>query len=198
MKHIFFILGFLMILASSKNSTAQGTSQKQIRYPGSTDNKVVSPEKKKNKVRSLNVNSNELNSFVLSHKIQSEIKVTAVDIKAARDFNRSYKHITDPKWFRTEGGYLASFLSKGIFRKIAYDSNGTWLYNLLEYTEGNMSFETRDMVKSRYYDNEILMIHEYEFPNSRTVTLIRMRDRKFNIVTLKVCNGEMEFITPHE
>ena len=200
MNHLFFIIGFFLMIASSKNSTAQGTSETQFRYPGSVDknNKALLPEKKKNKTRVPNVNANELNSFILSHKIQSEIKVTAVNIKAARDFSRSYAHITDAKWFRTDGGYLVNFLSNGIFRKIVYDYDGRWLYNLLEYTEGKLAFEIRHLVKSRYYDHDILMIHEYEFPNNKTVYLLRMHDRQSNIVTLKVSNGEMDFLTPHE
>ena len=121
MRHLFFIIGFFMMIASSKNSSAQGTSETQFRYPGSSDknnnNKAVPPERKKTKTRLPNVNATELNSFILSHKIQSEIRVTAVNIKAARDFASSYPYITDPKWFRTDGGYLANFLSKGIFTK---------------------------------------------------------------------------------
>lgn len=187
-----------MMIVSSKNSAGQGTSERQFRYPSSGNTKEIPTEKKKNKTRFPNVNANELNSFILSHKIQSEIKVTAVNITAVRDFTRSYKHIPDPKWFQTESGYLASFLSKGIFSKIIYNYNGRWLYNLLEYTEAQMSFEIRDMVKSRYYDNDILLVHQYEFPNNKTVYLLRMQDRQSNIVTLKVCNGEMQFITPHE
>ena len=196
MTHIFLIVAFIMI-ASCNNTGAQ--SNKAFKHFSYTDYATAkSPDKKNHKARLSNINSNELNSFVQSHKIQSEIKVTAVNIKAVRDFIRSHVQVTDPKWFRTEGGYLASFLSKGIFRKIVYDHNGRWLYNLLEYTEDNLAFEVRHMVKSRYYDNDILLIHEYEFPNDKTVYLIRMQDRQSNIVTLKVCNGEMEFITPHE
>ena len=196
MTHIFLIVAFIMI-ASCNNTGAQSNKAfKHFSYTGYATAK--SPDKKNHKARLSNINSNELNSFVQSHKIQSEIKVTAVNIKAVRDFIRSHVQVTDPKWFRTEGGYLASFLSKGIFRKIVYDHNGRWLYNLLEYTEDNLAFEVRHMVKSRYYDNDILLIHEYEFPNDKTVYLIRMQDRQSNIVTLKVCNGEMEFITPHE
>ena len=188
-----------MMIASSKNAGAQWNNAVAFNQTPHTGNvKAIPPEKKKNKARLPNVNSNELNSFVLSHKIQSEVKVTAVNIEAVRDFTRSHKHVTDPKWFRTEGGYLANFLSKGIFRKIVYDNNGRWLYNLLEYTEACLPFEIRDRVKSRYYDDDILVIHEYEFPNNKTVYLLRMQDRQSNIVTLKVCNGEMEFITPHE
>ena len=196
MTHIFLIVAFIMI-ASCNNTGAQSNKAfSHFSYTGYATAK--SPDKKNHKARLSNINSNELNNFVQSHKIQSEIKVTAVNIKAVRDFIRSHVQVTDPKWFRTEGGYLASFLSKGIFRKIVYDHNGRWLYNLLEYTEDNLAFEVRHMVKSRYYDNDILLIHEYEFPNDKTVYLIRMQDRQSNIVTLKVCNGEMEFITPHE
>ena len=199
MKQIFLIVVVFMMIASSKNAGAQWNNSVAFNQPSSTDNvKAIPPEKKKNKTRLPNINSTELNSFILSHRIQSEIKATAVNIQAARDFTRSHKHVTDPKWFRTEGGYLANFLSKGIFRKIVYDNNGRWLYNLLEYTEACLPFEIRDRVKSRYYDDDILVIHEYEFPNNKTVYLLRMQDRQSNIVTLKVCNGEMEFITPHE
>ena len=202
MKRQFFIVALLAIIASN-DSTAQGTSERQFRYPNAAANndnnhKALPPDGKKNKVRLPNVNSKELNSFILSHKIQADIKATAVNIIAVRDFTRVHKHVTDPKWFKTEGGYLASFLSKEIFRKIVYDEKGNWLYNLLEYTEAQMSFEIRHMVKSRYYDNDILLIHQYEFPNNKTVYLLRMQDRRSNIVTLKLCNGEMEYITPHE
>ena len=156
MTHIFLIVAFIMI-ASCNNTGAQSNKAfKHFSYTGYATAK--SPDKKNHKARLSNINSNELNSFVQSHKIQSEIKVTAVNIKAVRDFIRSHVQVTDPKWFRTEGGYLASFLSKGIFRKIVYDHNGRWLYNLLEYTEDNLAFEVRHMVKSRYYDNDILLI----------------------------------------
>lgn len=186
------------MIASPKKSTGQGTSEGSFQYSTTDDIvKQVSPGKKKTKARILNINANELNSFILSHKIHSEVKVTTVNIKAVRDFIRSYKHIPDPKWFKTEGGYIASFPSKGIFRKIAYDEKGRWLYNLLEYTEAGLAFEIRDMVKSRYYDHDILVVHQYEF-EGKTIYLIRMQDRKSNIVTLKVFNGDMEVITPHE
>ena len=90
-----------------------------------------------------------------------------VNIKAVRDFFRSYKNIGNAKWFKTESGYVAHFLSKGIDTKVAYDVKGRWLYNLLEYTEGNLAFEIRHLVKSKYYDDDILIVHQYEFDNTK-------------------------------
>src|SRR5688572_4354882 len=53
-----------------------------------------------------------------------EIKVTEVNVRAMRDFTRSYKNITDAKWFKSESGYAVSFSSDGSNTKIVYDSRG--------------------------------------------------------------------------
>ena len=198
MKQIFFLVAFLMTITSSKYSIGQGTSEKTYGYSPSTGIKAVSQEKKNSKAKFPKINSNRSNSFVLSHNIQSEVKATMVNIQAVRDFTRRFADIQAPTWYKTEAGFIASFQSSGIFRKIAYDVQGRWLYDLLEYVEANMDFETRDLVKRKYYDYDIQIIHQYEFKDDKTVYLIRMQDRRSNLVTLKVYNGEMQFIAPHE
>lgn len=199
MKQILVIMACLMMIVSSKNSGAQDSNDIAINYPSTTGNfKAIPPDKKKFKSRAASVSSNVLNNFLRSNRILSETKITNVNINAVRDFSRSYKNVSDAKWFKTEGGYVANFLSKGIYTKIAYDHKGRWLYNLLEYTEANLAFEIRHIVKRKYYDDEILVIHQYEFDNNKTVYLIRMQDQHSNSISLKVFDGEVEDITPRE
>ena len=198
MRHQIFIVGFLAIITST-DSTAQGTSGKSFRYSDPAGSvKEISQSKKNSKARVPNLSASQFNSFLLSHKIQSEVKATTVNIQAVRDFTRRFAYIQNPTWYKTEAGFIVSFKSNEIFTKIAYDQQGRWLYNLLEYIEANMSFEIRNMIKRKYYDYDIQIIHQYEFKDDKTVYMIRMQDRQSNLVTLKVWNEEMELLTPHD
>ena len=170
MKHVFLIIASLVMISPSKNSRAQSTKDIVANHSDPTViTKTISPRKKKVKTNSATVNSNVLNSFINSNRILKELKITNVNINAVRDFTRSYKNVEDAKWFKTLDGYVASFLSNGTYTTIAYNYKGRWLYNLLEYTEANMAFEIRHIVKRRYYDADILIIHQYEFDNDKKV-----------------------------
>jgi hypothetical protein len=183
------------VISSSKNSRAQSNNVVVNNSTSPVKVKAIPYHKKRVAPMTKNVNVRMLKEFTLSNRISSEIKVTGVNIKAVRDFARSHKNISDAKWFKTEGGYLADFLSNGVYTKIVYDDKGSWLYTPLEYTEANLAYEIRHMVKRQYYDDEILVIHEYEFDNNRTVYIIRMQDKKSNIITIKICDEEIKDIT---
>ena len=195
MKPLFLIITFLIAIVSSKNSSAQTSSNVKFNLPSLINPKILSTDKKNSKPRFTNVKMSVLDNFARSSKILSETKVTKVNINAARHFLRAYKNIPDAQWFQTEGGSIANFHSKGIDTKIVYDDKGRWFYNLLSYTEANLTFEIRDLVMSKYYDNDILVVHEYQFKNDKTVYIIRMGSQQFKIVTLKVCDGEIADIT---
>ena len=199
MKQIFLIPAFLLMIASSKNSGGQSTADSPVkRSTYIVKPKAKSPNTKKSKAMLANVNAGALKDFIRSNRILSETKITSVNIKAVRHFSYSYKSISDAKWFKTEGGCLASFLSKGIYTKVVYDQQGWWLYNLLEYTEANLAFEIRHRVKSKYYDDDILVVHHYEFDSNKTVYIIRMQDKQSNIKTIKVGEDEIKDITERE
>ena len=186
-----------MLVTSSKNCEAQSNDIAYYQSTPSASLKAKYPNKKKFKANTPNVNAHVLNNFIRSTESVSEIKVTNVNINAVRDFVRSYKNISDPKWFKTEGGYIANFLSKGIDTKVVYDQKGTWFYNLHAYTEDKLAFDIRHIVKSKYYDHDILIVYQYEF-DKKTLYIIRIEDKQSNIRTLKVFDGEIEDITPRD
>ena len=199
MKQIFIIIAVLMMIASPENVGAQWNNDLELNHSKSTVKRnAKSPDKKKFSARAAGVDAHALKDFMNSNRILAEIKITHVNIKAVRHFIGSHKNISDAKWFETEGGYLASFISKRIFTKIVYDDKGRWMYNLLEYTEADLAFEIRDMVKRKYYDDDIFVVHQYEFDNNKTIYIIRMYDQQSSIRTIKVCDGEIEDITQLE
>ena len=198
MKKIFLAVGVFM-MASASTSVAQNTTDVAFHDASAASNfKANSVRTKKMKSRVEKGYGTILYKFERSNKILRETKVTSVHIDAVRDFTRSYKNITDAKWFKTEGGYIANFGLRGIDTKIAYDTKGKWFYNLLSYTEANLAPEIRHLVKSKYYDDDILVVHQYQFANDKTVYIIRTRDLQSNISTLKVCEDEIEDITERE
>lgn len=190
------MISFLMMIASSENSGAQSNHTAPfVTLDSSINSKPHSLRKIKAKKRVVSVNARVLKNFARSNKIISEVKATQVNIKAVRDFTKTHKSISGVKWYTTEGGFLANFDSKGTDTRIVYDQKGKWLYNLLSYPEACLAFEIRDMVKRKYYDDDILFIHEYVFENRMTIYLIRIVDQQSTIKTLKVCDGEIVGIT---
>lgn len=198
MKQILLAIGFFMMITSSKNSSAQNNNEVASNYPSSDVGYNTKPaEKKMIKNKVTTVNSKVRQDFILSHKNLVKTTVTSVNIKAVRDFARSHKNISDATWFKTDVGYIAFVPIDGILTKTVYNNKGRWMYNLLSYTEDKMIFDIRDLVKSKYYDNNIIVVYQYEFEN-KTIYIIRMRDKKSNIITIKVCDKAIEDITDRD
>ena len=138
MKQIFSTLAVIIMITSSKNSGAQNNNEVAFNNSTSIVNlPAKSPAKKTFETK-------------VTHVKVTYLKATQVNIKAVRHFIRSFKNITDARWFQTQDGYVANFLSKGIDTRIVYDDKGRWLYNLLVYTEDKLPFNIRDRVKSQY------------------------------------------------
>ena len=125
-----------------------------------------------------------------------ETKVAGVHVKATRNFNRLHKNTPDARWSVTEKGSSVSFSSNGTNTKILYDNKGRSLYTIISYTESHLDPQVIELVKSKYYDNTIIGVHQFEFEN-KTVYVIKMQDELSNPVTLKVCDGQVEDITSY-
>lgn len=123
-------------------------------------------------------------------KIYGAADASAINQKALKDFSKSFKNVVNPNWYKDgRGYYIANFLKGGIDTKVVYDAKGRWLYNLLTYTEDKLPFEIRDMVKTTYYDFDILVCHEYTIQGG-SVYVIKMQDEK-TLKTVKIIAGEM-------
>jgi hypothetical protein len=116
-----------------------------------------------------------------------------VKMKALRDFARSFKHVTNEKWYEVEDGFFAHFNDNGIETKVAYDKNGVWHCTIRILNETELPFNVRDIVKSKYYDFKILVTYEIKH-NSGTAYILKIEDSK-TLKILRVVDGEMEIIT---
>jgi hypothetical protein len=122
----------------------------------------------------------------------SEVFANDVNIKAMRHFNKQFSSVTTEKWYKISDGIVASFTDNEVETKVLYDLKGNLHCTLRTYSESNLPFAVRDLVKSKYYDYNILVVYELTYPDSLTY-ILKIEDGK-KIKTLKVTDGEMEVI----
>jgi hypothetical protein len=121
------------------------------------------------------------------------VDASAVNMKAVKDFSKSFKNVTNEKWYTAEDGFFANFNDNGIETKVAYDKKGIWHCTVRTLSEMQLPYDVRDVVKSKYYDSKILVGYEIKHSNS-TVYIVKTEDGK-SLKTLRVTDGEMEVIT---
>lgn len=124
-----------------------------------------------------------------------ETKVTKVNIKAARDFSRSFNDPADVKWYSSPDGFSASFDSEGVNTKVLYDKKGRRIYSIKSYTENKLDRKIRTRVRRNYFDDTIIGVHQFEFENNKTVYVIKMLGQNSQPKTLTLCDGLINDIT---
>src|SRR5436190_21052275 len=114
-----------------------------------------------------------------------------VNSKAARDFGKSYKHVSDENWYVAPDAFCASFTADDIKYRVDYDKKGHWLHTIRTYDENKLPRDIRHLVKSSYYDYDITFVQEIEKP-SKNFTYIVHLEGKTTLINLRVYDGEME------
>lgn len=118
-----------------------------------------------------------------------------INVKAKRDFVKGFHRITDETWFSIPGGCIANFLLDGIDYRITYNDKGKRQYNQLIYSEEDLPFRVRDMVKSQYYDFDIEFCSEYQIHDFSVYLLTLKNPKTMNTFKMIVADGEMEILS---
>jgi len=61
--------------------------------------------------------STDLFSLFSNKKYFLEMRINDVSIKAMRDFVKSFKDVQEEKWYKVSGGFVSSFMQKGVQTK---------------------------------------------------------------------------------
>jgi hypothetical protein len=85
-----------------------------------------------------------------------------VNIHAARDFNKEFKDAMDVIWVDGNAGPSVYFKLDGYSMRATYDKLGNREYSLKYYDESGMPKDLRQLVKSTYYDYQIVQVTEIE------------------------------------
>jgi len=159
----------------------------------------------------LNVGAQKADELMALHKVKKDEAIATItpetkedariiykiNIKAVRDFMKTYNTISNEKWEILEDGYLVSFTYDSKTKRIFYDKKGNFLYTIDDYRETKLPEDVRGAVKNIYRDYSITIIHEVNLDKkNRTPTyLIHLKnDSLFKRV--RFFEGEILELTP--
>ena len=113
-----------------------------------------------------------------SKTIVSTLHRGDVNSKAIRNFARFYKSISDEKWYEIPDALMATFTIKDIDYRDDYDKKGNWLHTMRTYDENKLPADIRHLVKSSYYDYNIMFVQEIENPGKPSLTLFTLKEKR--------------------
>jgi hypothetical protein len=129
------------------------------------------------------------NSFSKSNV--NTLRRSDVNSKAVRNFVRSYKNVSNEKWYKVQDGFIAMFILYDINYRVDYDKKGNWLHTMRTYDEDKLPPDVRHLVKSSYYDYNITFVQEIEIPREPFTYVVHL-EGKTKLIILRVSNGEMD------
>ncbi len=110
--------------------------------------------------------------------------------KAVRNFKKTFKNITDEKWYEMPDGYRVNFILNNIRCRLDYDKNGNWLHTIRYYDEKQLPVEVRRLVVSSYLDYTIRTVEEIEVPHNTIFYVIHL-EGETNWINIKVADNEI-------
>ena len=126
------------------------------------------------------------------------VRLNELNAKAVRHFTREYKNVPDPRWSKSDIGFVAYFINEDIKNWVFYTANGYNLGKVSHYEEEKLDRYIRHRVKSTYYDFTIRHVSEVKW-DDKLVYLISIEDRRstdtifFKMIRV-VDEGEMEIV----
>jgi len=137
-------------------------------------------------------NSSSLEYQVNATETKNSMNEPAISPRAIKDFMNTHKNVTGESWMKTKDGFSVRFNSDDVRTTIYYDKKGNWSGSLKIYGEEKLLREVRHVVKSTYYDYNIVYAQEIETTDSDGVpTYVVCVEDKTKIKMIRIRDGEM-------
>ena len=156
---------------------------------------------------SISANAQELNMALLSGHFRDKEKsirpafdkssfsglpLNEINIKAARNFIKSFNDAEDVYWIKLPDRVIVRFTEKGIKTRVDYDKKGNRLCSMRSYHEGELPEEIRTQIKTVFCDLTIAWINEITKDDLK-VYLVQMQGKNC-LKTIRVIGEKMETI----
>jgi hypothetical protein len=126
----------------------------------------------------------------------NDVAVSALSVRAIKDFKSRFTKVTDESWGRSDKGFCVSFTNDGFKVRAYYDRKGNWLASLKYCDESQLPHFIRDIVKRTYYDLAITHVNIIQVPE-HIAYLVHLEDQKtFRIVRVNE-EGEMNTVNEY-
>jgi hypothetical protein len=120
----------------------------------------------------------------------SENTAPAAMNKAVRNFRKTFKNVSNEKWYEMPDGYRVNFTAKDIRCRLDYDKNGNWMHTIRYYDEKKLPVEVRRLVVSNYLDYHIRTVEEIEAPRNVIFYVVHL-EGETNWINIKVSDNEI-------
>ena len=125
---------------------------------------------------------------------KGRLYLNSINIRAVRGFMKRHRNVDNESWVIMEnGGFSVKFNANGTNVTEYYNRHGNWTNSLKMYTEADLPFNIRHMVKREYYNYNIVHIYEIENikSNNKPTYIIRLED-EHSYIFIRIRDGEME------
>ena len=137
-------------------------------------------------------NSSSLEYQMNATETKSSMNELAISPRAVKEFKNTHKNVTGESWMKTKDGFSVRFNSDDVRTTIYYDKKGNWSGSIKIYGEEKMLHDIRHLVKSTYYDYNIVYAQEIETTDSDGVpTYVVCVEDKTKIKMIRISAGEM-------
>lgn len=122
----------------------------------------------------------------------SGLPLNEINIKAARNFIKSFNDAEDVYWIKLPDCIIVRFTEKGIKTRVDYDKKGNRICSMRSYHESELPEEIKTQIKMVFSDLTIAWINEITKDDSK-IYLVQMHGKNC-IKTIRVIGGKMETV----
>jgi hypothetical protein len=117
---------------------------------------------------------------------------SALNERALREFNKSFKDVVNVNWSKISDGFLATFTRNTQLNRAYFDKKGHQTYIITYCEEGQLPKDIRNQVRSVYYDYTIKMAEKVE-GSGKTAYIVHLEGED-SWKKVRVADGEMEIL----
>lgn len=120
------------------------------------------------------------------------IKISDVNVKAVKNFEKSFKATSNVNWYKGENGFIVFFYQEKMKKICYYSTKGNWLYMLFSYNEDKLVRPVWHRVKQVYYEYSIIWVNEIQTMR-KTIYVVHLEGKE-NFKNIRVDDENMSEI----
>jgi len=118
---------------------------------------------------------------------------TNVSKKVSDIFKATFPDAQNAKWSKLNKDFLVEFITADLNNRVLFHKNGAIVYHIRYGGEKNLPTEVRKLVKSNYFDYNIIKAINVQEDN-RDIWIVNLEDNK-KLLIVRVEGGELEEVS---
>jgi hypothetical protein len=125
------------------------------------------------------------------HNIRSNVPMNEISPRAFRHFRKNHPTISDENWYKSEQGYLVSYMVNSGRHQAWYNPDGSFMCSVKYYSGKELNEQTDMQVHREFPGYQVKVVMEITNDVHKTFYVVTIQDPA-KIKTLFVCDGKIE------